>query len=281
MHSHDPDIVAALAEGNLSPTEERAAIAGIDDCARCSTDLTSQRFALEAIRSAETPALTPEESTQLRASIAEAIGLPAPTPEAERRKRRIPWPAISIAAASLAAIVAVVPVMGLLNTSADDSGGDAVAAIESVTSMATLEVGDEFSARDGLDAAAPPGTEELSVAEVAPSQTEPGGGDDTVSSAAPATTVNAYGATAKMLTIDDLQLLITDRVRIGTLDLSYDEECTGIATEHLNGEVFQPAGDIDVAGVGGKAFVIVSDDGVIERAVVLSISDCSVLFTTP
>jgi hypothetical protein len=129
MHSHDLDLIAALAEGRLEADAAATAEAAVADCLRCAADLAAHRTALEAIATSPPVALTEQEVSTLRTAVAEAIGIataPAPT---SPPPRRVPWGAIALAGASLAAIVAVVPVLGLLSTTGgDDAGTDIVAA---------------------------------------------------------------------------------------------------------------------------------------------------------
>jgi anti-sigma factor RsiW len=117
MPDHDHDLIAALAEGRLDPERAAEAEQAITADPAAAALLAAHRRALGAIAAAPRPALTEAEQADLRTSVAEALGLdlsPAPA-----QRRRAPWAAISVAAATLAALVAVVPLTGLLSNSGD------------------------------------------------------------------------------------------------------------------------------------------------------------------
>jgi len=121
MHSHDNDLIAALVEGTLAEELASAAEAELAACRECSAELASQRLALEALNAIGPATMSQAESDHLRAGVAEALGIPVTSPgRAPGRSRRSPWPAIAIAA-GLAGVIAIIPVMGLLTTGADDS----------------------------------------------------------------------------------------------------------------------------------------------------------------
>ena len=113
----DHDLIAALAEGRLDAAEAATAERAIAADPEAAEALTAHRSALAAIRAAEPAVLTETERNDLRASVSEAVGLDRSPQPAVRR--RAPWAAISIAAATLAALVAVVPLAGLLTDSED------------------------------------------------------------------------------------------------------------------------------------------------------------------
>jgi hypothetical protein len=145
MHRHDHELIAAVAEEILAADLAEAAEAEISACAECSAELADQRAALEALQTAAPAVLTDEETVRLRAAVAEAVNLP-PAPVAELPRRRPSWRAIAVAAASLAGIVAFVPVVGMLT-----SGDDASVAL-STTAAESLEAptaGADATTRDG------------------------------------------------------------------------------------------------------------------------------------
>jgi hypothetical protein len=113
----DHDLIAALAEGRLDSAEAATAERAIAADPEAAEVLAAHRRALAAIRAAEPAVLTEMERNDLRASVSEAVGLDRSPQPAVRR--RAPWAAISIAAATLTALVAVVPLAGLLTDSKD------------------------------------------------------------------------------------------------------------------------------------------------------------------
>lgn len=115
----DHDLIAALAEGRLDAAEAATAERAIAADPEAAALLAAHRTALAATRAAEPAVLTNTERRDLRASVSEAVGLDRSPQLAVRR--RAPWAAISIAAATLAALVAVVPLAGLLTESGDSA----------------------------------------------------------------------------------------------------------------------------------------------------------------
>ncbi|HSG80055.1 MAG TPA: zf-HC2 domain-containing protein [Acidimicrobiia bacterium] len=178
MHEHDADLVAALAEGALSPEDTRAAEAAISGCPRCTADHTAQRTAVVAMRSLAGARLGDTERTGLRAAVADAINLDleaAPkTPTRRRARRAVPWPSVAVAALSVLAVVAIVPLVGTLTTSgSDDEAATAELALTTIVTdtaaaaaaeAAPIEGGEESTAQRGddgalsADAAASPST---------------------------------------------------------------------------------------------------------------------------
>jgi hypothetical protein len=121
MHSHDPDLIAALAEGSLDREAAATAEAEVAACLRCSSDLQAHQTALRVIADAAPARLSPSEAEALRIAVASTIDIaPVAAPEPQPA-RRVSWGALGIAAAALVGIVAVVPVLGLLSTGGDDA----------------------------------------------------------------------------------------------------------------------------------------------------------------
>jgi len=120
MPEFDHDRIAALAEGRLAPEDAAVLERAIAADPRASAELAAHRRALAATRSAPAALLSDDERSRIRLAVATAIGM-APGATAAANARRVPWAAISIAAASLAALVAVVPLAGLLTGGGDDS----------------------------------------------------------------------------------------------------------------------------------------------------------------
>ena len=126
MPRYDPDVIAALAEGRLNPEEAATVEREIAADPVAATQLAELRIALEAAAEAARPELTVSERTDLRAAVADALGITTPEAVAEALPRRVPWGSLGIAAAALAGLVAIVPVVGLLST----GGADDVASLD-------------------------------------------------------------------------------------------------------------------------------------------------------
>jgi len=125
MAKYDPDRIAALAAGALDPAEAAVLEAEIAADPRAAAELAAQRLALDAVRSAPAPLLSDAERTELRRAVATALHLedspePAATP-AFASRRRVPWWPLAVAAAALTALVAAVPLFGLLSVGDDDA----------------------------------------------------------------------------------------------------------------------------------------------------------------
>jgi hypothetical protein len=142
MHKHDPDLIMALAEGQLSASDASQAAADVATCAECSADLEAQRIALEALHGAPTITLTKAERQRLRSSLRTELGLteaPAPVPAAPHRPRRrwsLGW-ALGGAAAVLVAVLAIAPALRLISAGDYDDAADLVAADSTTTTVAS------------------------------------------------------------------------------------------------------------------------------------------------
>lgn len=135
MHDHDPDQIAALAEGSLAGEAAFAAEESLAGCEECLAELTAQRLALAAIAGAARPGLSMAESADLRRAVANAIGLaPVPQPKASRR----PWLGLATAAAVVVVLIAIAPVVNLLSTGSD-AGNAAETTIAEVTREGAVE----------------------------------------------------------------------------------------------------------------------------------------------
>jgi hypothetical protein len=148
MAKYDPDRIAALAAGSLDPAEAAVLEAAIAADPRAAADLAAQRLALDAIHRAPAPLLSDTERTDLRRAVAAALHLedsPAPAAAtALASRRRVPWRPLAVAAAALTALVAAVPLFGLLSV------GEEEAALTTIALSATTESQDFATA--GADA---------------------------------------------------------------------------------------------------------------------------------
>jgi hypothetical protein len=121
MHSHNHDLIAALAEGLLAGDLIASAEAELASCEECTAELAAQRIAVEALSSIKPAAMTATESAGVREGVSAALGLAEDAARPQiRRTRRSPWPAIAFAA-GLAGVLAVVPMLGLITTGSDDA----------------------------------------------------------------------------------------------------------------------------------------------------------------
>ena len=278
MTHFDPDLIAALAEGSLDPDRaadlERAVAA--DPVA--AAELAAQRAALEAVREAAPITLSDAERARLRAGIADQLGIvrePSPRSVPVRR-RRIHWPAIAVAAASLVAVVAVVP--GVLRTAGDDAdrAGTMVLAEEAPTNQGGDGAFESDAATTAPDLeAAPLGASDQVVAE---DGSEEGG---VATTAAPTTTSAATTTTpAAATTIARfVDPAVLDLIESGALVA--DESvtaCEAAAREFLGEEaaaVLVTFGDTDAVAW----FIAGPED--LESLAVFDAADCSLLASLP
>jgi hypothetical protein len=270
MHSHDLDLIAALAEGTLEANAAASAEAEINACARCSADLAGHRTALAAIASATPLALTEHEASTLRAAVADAIGLAAVAASSPPPKRRIPWGAIALAGASLAAIVAAVPLLGLLSTSGDgDTATDIVAATLEPEPEHRLEAV-EGSPGDDFDAAPEPAEAVDEGVAAAPTTTT-----------TPTTTIAAeeIAAGRDLMALwespGDLETTLEDQ---STIERDA-QACADAALEILGPDMKFVAGPVMYAEMPVVAFM--ADVEGTDRLVAFNPDDCSLVLVLP
>ena len=158
MRRYDPDTIAALAEGRLDPERARELERAIAADPIAAAELADHRLALAATKGAPSPMLSVDERAGLRSAISSALGLEAPVRTTTgRAPRRVPWAAVTVAALSLVALVAAVPLANLLSTGEDAAAAPTFGAIEGYsTTDATLPSPSDTAAlpTDGLDAPA-------------------------------------------------------------------------------------------------------------------------------
>jgi hypothetical protein len=251
MHSHDDALIAALAEGSIDPSQAAAAEAAIAACARCAAELEGQRSALTALQAAPDASLREPERAALRSAVASSLGLEiAPTLQPVRRKP-IPWGAVAIAAASLAAIVAVVPLAGLLNTASDSD--------EAATALAVTTAAEEPARLETADATPEPAQLDAEEGVAGGTATEDGtDGVPQVGTAAPTTlagTTTMAADRSLVFTVDDLAAVLAT----GDLDpLVYadgDGACAVEAEAKLGAGAVPLARRVLVNGIEGIAYL--------------------------
>lgn len=143
MPRHDPDAIAALAEGRLDPEEAATLEREIAADPIAATQLAELRIALEAAAEAVRPELTVSERSDLRAAVADALGITTPDAVAQTAPGRVPWGSLGIAAAALAGLIAVVPVVGLLST----DGANDIASLDLAAEAATTTLAAQVESR--------------------------------------------------------------------------------------------------------------------------------------
>lgn len=162
MSRYDPDRIAALAAGSLDPAEAAAFEAEIAADPRAAAELSAQRLALGAIRRSPAPVLSADERTELRRAVAAALHLeqsPRLVAATASTHRRVPWRPLAVAATALAALVAAVPLFGLLSVGSGDSAGTTAAFAATTTlpgdaAIATAEGQEHNLTDDGSSAEA-------------------------------------------------------------------------------------------------------------------------------
>jgi hypothetical protein len=191
MPRFDPETIAALAEGRLSPDEAARVEAAIAQDPAALAELEMQRAAIAALATAPELHLTELERSGIRSSIADALGLVDTSTAAAEESRRVPWGALGVAAAALAGLVAVVPVVGLLNTSGSDGADTDIGAV-ATTSLDLADRSQDDAAAPVTDevAAAPTGDGGFDASEEAPGEGIQGFGSSTTI-ATPTTTAEA------------------------------------------------------------------------------------------
>jgi hypothetical protein len=268
MHEHDPDLVAALAEGSLSPADARTAETEIVACPRCAADLSSQRTAIEALRSLPGLHLAETERTNLRAAVADAINLDLeadPAPRARQRQRRsIPWPSVAVAALSVLAVVAIVPLVGTLTTSGsgDDAASVELALTTTVTETKTAPA--EEAPRAAEEALPADGSSLTQEATAPPLE------------AAADSSAEAGGAPVERVGETDLRALLDEPADL----LASAEDLPGPCDEVVAREFFEDLDAVLVTPVpelGAIAYLVTADGASIDRIVVLDPDTCEAL----
>jgi anti-sigma factor RsiW len=144
MTRYDPDLISALAAGRLAPDEAAALEKEIAGDARAAAELAAHRLTLDTIHGAPTPVLSAEERTELHGRVAAALHLEdGAATRVVAPQRRVPWRPLAVAAAALAVMAGIVPLVGLLSMDGDDVA---------LTTQLTTEV----SPRNGAEETATP-----------------------------------------------------------------------------------------------------------------------------
>lgn len=151
MHEqHDPDLIAAYAEGDFGG-DAGAAEELVSSCAECRMEFEAQREIRTILQAAPAVAMTESEREAVHHAVHAGIAEPAPVIILESRRRSLRrWMAVGAVAAMT---VTVVGIAGVL-TGGDDAGTDSVA-MESAddTAAASGLVGEERMAVQSSEAA--------------------------------------------------------------------------------------------------------------------------------
>jgi len=222
MPRYDPDVIAALAEGRLDPKEAATVEREIAADPVAATQLAELRIALEAAAEADRPELTVAERSDMRAAVADALGIATPEAVAEALPRRIPWSSLGIAAAALAGLIAVVPVVGLLSTGGADNAASLDLAAEAAVTTAAAQLERSAAADEtGLVVAAAEAADAPTIDDASESDAPADGesttlaGTKTTSPPAVATTQPATeGSTTTTVAVEGVQQLTAELVVI-------------------------------------------------------------------
>ncbi len=114
MHNHDLDLVAARAEGSVSPADATLVDEWISTCAECSQEFESQQLALDSLRLVEPAALSDIERARLHRGVREAIAEVqlGKSPQAHPAPAGGRW--LKLLAGSAAAILVLVVAFGVV-----------------------------------------------------------------------------------------------------------------------------------------------------------------------
>lgn len=132
MHDHDPDLIAALADGSLDQADEALARTRIDACADCRAEYQGQRAVLEWLRAAPGAEMTDLEKAALHRDLWAGLR------EAPDRSPANPWwYRWSYVAAGLFVVIGLVAVIGNQVRFGGDTGGDMLEVAEPAADSAS------------------------------------------------------------------------------------------------------------------------------------------------
>jgi Putative zinc-finger len=134
MHEHDPDLIMALADGDLPPANRADAEAAVAACPECSLDLEMQRAAVAMLRSVPGVGLSELESTRMHRAIRSGLGIETEITSPNRAINWSRWLAVGAAAAVLIGVVAAAPNLDLIG---GGSTGDTAALEQFATTSAS------------------------------------------------------------------------------------------------------------------------------------------------
>lgn len=144
MHDHDFDLIAAIAEGEMSPVEQAVAETSLAACDACQTDLELQREALAVLRESPAISMTDIERAALHRNV-----LAAATPIAKTvvSRPKDPWfQRLMPAMAAAAALLVVVGVGSVLVNGGSDADTSAETTAAALAGESLRNTADEESA---------------------------------------------------------------------------------------------------------------------------------------
>lgn len=122
MHSHDLDLIAALADGSLPPEHHESTLALVDTCAECRDEFEAQELIVSVLADIQPAALTDFERARLHQTVGQL------TRETTPKGAWLMWaPRIAVAAAA----VAFFGTFGLLFFGGQTTSDSDAAAVES------------------------------------------------------------------------------------------------------------------------------------------------------
>jgi anti-sigma factor RsiW len=165
MNHQDRDLIAALAEGQLSTPDARDAVSRVEADPELAAEYADQVAAIQFLQSATVPEMTPSERSTLHANLTEQLGLvPAAASAPPPSKKKAQWWAPVLGLATAAVVVAAVvlfpgstddsfqEVSATLDVQSDSSSQSAEAPQPSTTAAAGAAESSPPVADQGLDA---------------------------------------------------------------------------------------------------------------------------------
>jgi hypothetical protein len=170
MNDQDRDLIAALAQGQLSRPAAEDAIARIEIDSELASEYAYQVTALQFLQSASRPVMTQAERSTLHANLTEQLDiLPAAPPTSSSSKKRAQWwvPVFGFAAAA-AVVAAFVIFPGSSQDTFQEVSADLEGGSESSTEFSAASPQTTNASQDAQDSAVTEesaGTEEPPVAD--------------------------------------------------------------------------------------------------------------------
>ncbi len=271
MREYDPELIFDLVAGDLPPAEAAALEARIAADPKAAAELLAQRATLSALRQATPARLTAAERTTLHAAVASRLGLEPGQAPVARTRRAVPWGAIAVAASAIVAIVAVAPMMSLLDRGSDDALTAADGAATTTQAGAA-----EFDASTGGEAPAMADTATVET-------TATGTGGPTTLATALAERAGEPPAVAQ-----DLMLLAADPEAVQVLEQPIDEAtlCVAEAETYFGSfglTYFEYPMETEEAGksITFLVFHLAAPDGTTGALVAFDPADCTVPIPVP
>ena len=190
MNERSQELIVDLIGGLLSPAEERAALARIENDPVLRTEYEMQLSAISVLGSSSMPSMTPQERSTLHAALRQQPHLdPAPVPAVSAPSRWRRWwaPVGGLAVAAVVVFGAVVVLPGAL------SGGDSDGAIQ----LVSAEIGTTAptpSPTDGLADKAASGSDDTGGADAEAPENALAGGSSADEKIQPTTTAASFDA---------------------------------------------------------------------------------------